>query len=119
MTIMTMKNDMSDDALLEEFGNRLQGRRLDLRLTQAELAEQAGVGKRTVERLENGASVQLASLIRVFRVLGLVDALDELLPRSGPRPMDLLRLQGRQRQRATSPRPGKTRGERWHWDDEP
>lgn len=116
---MATIKDMNDDALLEEVGSRLRRRRIDLRLTQAELAEQAGVGKRTVERLEKGASVQLASLIRIFRVLGLVDALDELLPRSGPRPMDLLRLQGKQRRRATSPRPGKKRGERWHWDDEP
>jgi len=114
---MVIKDDMSDDALLEELGSRLQGRRLDLRLTQAELAEQAGVGKRTVERLENGASVQLASLMRIFRVLGLVDALDELLPPGGPRPMDLLRLQGKQRQRATTPRDGNETEEHWQWGD--
>ena len=114
---MAIKTDMSDDAVLEELGNRLQRRRLDLRLTQAELAEQAGIGKRTVERLENGASVQLSSLVRIFRVLGLMDVLDHLLPQAGPRPMDLLQLQGKQRQRATSPRHGNETGEPWQWDD--
>lgn len=114
-----MNTAMSDDALLEEFGSRLQRRRLDLRLTQAELAEQAGVGKRTVERLESGASVQLVSLMRIFRVLGLMDALDQLLPQGGPSPMDLLQLQGRQRQRASSSRQGKKSTEPWQWDDQP
>ncbi len=116
---MSIKPETSDDAVLEELGHRLQQRRLDLRLTQAELAEQAGVGKRTLERLENGASVQLVSLVRVFRILGLLDALDELLPHGGPRPMDLLRLQGRQRQRATSSRQADKGGEPWQWDDAP
>ena len=39
---------MTDDAVLEEFGRRLARRRLNLQLTQAKLAEQAGVSKRTV-----------------------------------------------------------------------
>ncbi len=116
---MAIKGEMSDDAVLEELGNRLQRRRLDLRLTQADLAEQAGVGKRTVERLENGASVQLVSLVRILRVLGLMDALDELLPQGGPRPMDLLRLQGKQRQRASSSRHESDAETTWQWDDNP
>lgn len=116
---MAIQAEMNDDAVLEELGNRLQRRRLDLRLTQAVIAEQAGVGKRTVERLENGASVQLVSLVRVFRVLGLMDALDDLLPQGGPRPMDLLRLQGKQRQRASSPRHDRDPEKPWQWDDNP
>ena len=116
---MVIRANMSDDAVLEELGNRLQQWRLDLRLTQAELAEQAGIGKRTVERLERGASVQLVSLVRIFRVLGLMEALGELLPQSGPRPMDLLRLQGKRRQRASSSRHRHENDEPWLWGDEP
>jgi transcriptional regulator with XRE-family HTH domain len=115
---MAISPDMSDDAVLETLGHRLKQRRLDLRLTQAELAEQAGIGKRTVERLENGASVQLASLVRIFRVLGLMPALDELLPQGGPRPMDLLRLQGKQRQRASSSSAHDGGDKNWEWGDE-
>ena len=116
---MAIKANMSDGELLEELGNRLQRRRLDLRLTQADVAEQAGIGKRTVERLENGTSVQLVRLVGIFRVLGLIETLGELLPQTGPRPMDLLRLQGRQRQRATSPRQGNETEEPWQWGDKP
>ena len=112
---MAMTAEMSDEALMGQLGQRLQRRRLDLGLTQAGLAERAGVGKRTVERLEKGASVQLASLLRILRVLELIETLDELLPSGEPRPMDLLRLKGKQRQRAMPSRQETNSEEPWRW----
>jgi len=96
---------MTDDAVLEEFGRRLARRRLNLQLTQAKLAEQAGVSKRTVERMESGAAVQTLSLIRILRVLDLLQGLDQLIPETGPRPMDLLKLKGKERKRASGADP--------------
>ena len=112
---MAMTSEMSDEALMDDLGQRLHRRRLDLGLTQAVLAERAGVGKRTVERLESGASVQLASLIRVLRVLDLITVLDGLLPSTEPRPMELLRLKGRERQRAVPSRRETDTDEPWQW----
>ena len=43
---------MSDAAVLLELGHRLSRRRVELELTQADLAREAGVAKRTVERVE-------------------------------------------------------------------
>ena len=43
MTTMLKFKTMTDDAVLEELGRRLERRRIDLGLTQAKLAEQAGV----------------------------------------------------------------------------
>ena len=104
-----------DPAILTELGARLMRRRLDLQLTQAELAHQAGLGKRTLERMEGGGSVQLTNLIRVLRALGLLDALDALLPEPGPRPMDLLKLKGHERRRATGSRKRKPNPQAWNW----
>jgi transcriptional regulator with XRE-family HTH domain len=108
---------MSDTAILAELGTRLARRRIDMQLTQAALAREAGISKRTVERLEAGASAQMASLIRVLRVLDLVSALDRLVPPAGSRPMELVRNKGRQRQRASSPRRGGDRDEPWTWNE--
>ena len=86
-------------------------------MTQAALAEQAGVSKRTVERVEAGATTQTSTLIRILRVLGLLDRLDGMLPETGPRPMDLLKLDGKERQRASgSKKEADDRG--WRWGDE-
>lgn len=115
---MKISKQLTDEAVLAEFGERLARRRIDRRLTQAELAEQAGVSKRTVERAEAGASTQMVSVIRIFRVLDLLPALDGLIPETGPRPMDLLKLKGKVRQRASRARPGEEK--KWLWgDDEP
>ncbi len=115
---MEISELLSDDAVLVEIGARLARRRLDLQLTQAEVAEQAGLAKRTVERIEAGASVHLSGLIRVFRVLGLLTDLERVFPQSAPRPMDLLKQKGKVRQRASSRRAGQGADEPWSWDEQ-
>ena len=117
---MHFESTLSDGAVLTELGHRLARRRIDLSITQAALAEQAGVSKRTVERIEAGDSTQTATLIRILRVLGLLEGLDRLLPPTGPSPMDLLQLKGKERQRASSKvreePPGA--GKPWTWGED-
>jgi transcriptional regulator with XRE-family HTH domain len=110
--------DLGDDAVLGELGRRLGRRRLALQITQAKLAEQAGVSKRTVERIESGKAAQTLSLIRLLRVLGLLQGLDQLIPEIGPSPMDLLKLKGKERKRASSRRAADRSAEAWSWGDD-
>jgi len=114
---MNLPDLATDDAVLAELGQRLAQRRIDARLTQAELAERAGVGKRTVERIEAGESAQMTSLVRIFRELELLTVLDELLPAAGPRPLDKLRHQGRRPQRV-SKRGQLSPDDDWTWGDD-
>ena len=106
----------TDEAVLAELGARLSSVRLSRNLTQAQLAQDAGVSKRTVERIEAGQSAQLTSFIRILRTLDLLDGLELLLPPPRPGPMDLLRRAGKPPQRAT----GSTTSyvEPWTWADE-
>jgi transcriptional regulator with XRE-family HTH domain len=115
---MKLTQMMSDDSVLAEIGERVASRRIDFQMTQAQLAEQAGVSKRTIERLENGASTQMSSVIRVFRVLDLIPQLDRMIPEVGPRPMDLLKRKGKVRKRASSSQSDETSGEPWSWGDQ-
>ncbi|MFQ5328890.1 MAG: helix-turn-helix transcriptional regulator [Thermodesulfobacteriota bacterium] len=120
---MKITHTLADDAILTEIGKRVARRRLNLQLTQADLAEESGVSKRTVERIEAGASAQMSSMVRIFRVLELLPGLESIIPEAGPGPMDLLRQKGKVRQRASSKRksdrnlPGRS-DEPWSWDDE-
>lgn len=115
---MTVDALMGDDAVLRAIGKRLARRRLELELTQAQLAEQAGIAKRTVERIEAGDSTQTATLIRIFRILGLLENFAALIPEPGPRPLDLLKLKGKERRRASSKKRQGQTGEPWTWGDE-
>jgi len=114
---MKIEGLLTDEAILAELGGRLVQRRLELQLTQEILAEQAGVSKRTVERIEAGATTQTSTLIRILRVLELLDRLEILVPEAGPRPMDLIRLKGKARKRASGKRKPTDKGP-WRWGDE-
>jgi transcriptional regulator with XRE-family HTH domain len=92
---------MSDQAILAEIGTRLRRRRLDRNLTQQEVADQAGLTRVTVGELERGAPAGMLTLIRILRVLGMVEELESFLPEPGPSPLQLAKLQGRRRQRAS------------------
>lgn len=119
---MRISNELSDEVILSELGRRLAQRRLARSLSQAALAAEAGMAKRTVERVEAGESVQLITLVRLCRVLGLMDGLDQWLPEMGPTPLALLKEKqaGKGRQRASGQRnaPAMKFGEKpWAWGD--
>jgi len=115
---MDISPQLSDDAVLAELGARIGRRRVNAGLTQAALARQAGVSKRTVERIEAGASAQMSSVIRILRLLDLLAGLDQAIPAGGPRPMDLLRLGGKARRRASGERGRPEADKPWSWDDD-
>jgi transcriptional regulator with XRE-family HTH domain len=86
-------------AVLHEIGDRLERRRIDAGLTQAQLAEEAGISKRTVERIEAACSTDFVMLLRVLRVLKLIETLDQLVPDLPQSPLMLLKGRGRARKR--------------------
>ncbi len=90
----------TDQTILQTLGDRLSRQRLERGFTQAALAEEAGVSKRTVERMEAGASTQLTNAVRVLRVLGLLGGLDQLVPEVPASPMAALRAERGRRKRA-------------------
>lgn len=109
----------TDDSILAEIGERLAAARLARNLTQAALARDAGVSKRTIERLEAGHSAQLTSVLRLLRALELLDGLDALLPPDRPGPIELLEAGGRPRQRASGSRAEHgAPGEPWSWGED-
>jgi len=97
---MQIEDLQTDEAVLSELGARLAQRRIELGLSQAVLSEQAGVAKRTLERIEAGATSQTATLVRILRGLKMLERLDVMLPEPSPRPMELLKLKGKPRKRA-------------------
>ena len=111
---------MTDKAILAKIGDRLAKYRLHRNLTQGELGREAGVSKRTVVRIEGGASTQVTNLIRVIRALDLLKHLDAFIPPPAPSPLEQLRAQGKVRKRA-SPKPKKPPQskavKKWSWDE--
>lgn len=100
---------------LRELGGRLADIRLSRNLTQAQLANEAGVSLSSIKRLEAGQNTSLDTFLRVLRALGLTNHLATVLPDPTVRPVERVQRQGRQRQRA---RPGTAPpAAAWTWDD--
>lgn len=108
----------TDAAVLAQLGDRLARYRLRVDRTQAQLAKEAGVSLRTLARLEAGESTQLTNLVRVLRALDLLGELDDALPMPGPSPMEQVRDQGRDRQRASGKSGRRAPSLPWRWGDE-
>lgn len=75
----------------------------------------SGVSTRSISRLEQGASVQLESLIRILLALDLGDHIDLLIPDQTKRPSDYLMKNEKNRQRVKK---GSSKKESFKWGDE-
>jgi DNA-binding XRE family transcriptional regulator len=91
---------MSPAAIAEELGNRLKQARLNADITQAELASRTGLNRRTILNAEKG-NVQLKNLVAILVSLDMADQLNLFLPVQEISPLQLAKLKGQKRQRAS------------------
>ena len=115
---MDIKNEFSDKNVLVELGESLTQLRIQQNMTQFNLAKRAGIGKRTLEHLENGDSVQITTFIRVLRALSVLQNLNYLLPDKIVSPMELLNKQKKSKKRGSSVEYVLTHNPPWKWGDE-
>lgn len=92
---------MSDKAILRELGRRVRQNRLAKNLTQKRLAEMAGVSRMTIVNLEKGQAATLLTFIQVLHSLGSLDGLENFLPDLGPSPLQVAKMKGKKRSRAS------------------
>lgn len=74
-------------------GAQVRELRLRQDLSQETLADQASVSVGTIRNLEGGRGSSLATFIRVLRILGRVDLLDQIAPPAPFSPMQVLHEQ--------------------------
>ena len=88
-------NSLSNSAIIGEVGKRLKDYRIRRKLTQQELADQAGISVFSVTQIERGKAITLAVFLSVLRVLRLLDNLELFIPEIGISPIELLKLKGK------------------------
>lgn len=93
---------MSDKGILREIGSRVKQRRLAKNLTQESLAKMAGVNRMTVVKLEHGKASTLLTFVQILRALESLDGLESFLPERGPSPLQVAKMKGKERTRASS-----------------
>jgi len=106
----------TSDQIESALCKRLESIRLSRNITQAQLAEEAGVSPRTIGRLEKGQGVSVDTFIRIMIALGIQQSLEALLPDPSVRPIERVGISAGERKRA---RPSQSSDERptWSWGD--
>lgn len=95
---------MNDERLISLVGNFIKHHRIEKNIDQADLAKDAGISRSTLSLMENGKPVMFPSIIRVLRVLDLLYIFDSFKVENVVSPMAMLKLQQKQRTRASKTR---------------
>jgi len=117
-------NIANNEQIEAELGRRLKRRRVELGLNQTEVAERAGVARRTVSSVERGEGGSMATFVALLRALGALDELQRLLPDPGPSPIALTEARtNRVKERkypykARKKAPPQSAAHPWKWGDE-
>ena len=81
-----MNHTKSSREYIKELGEKIKYYRIMKEMSQQELADKAGISKRSISRLEQGESVQLSSLFIILIALDLEDNIELLVPDQTKRP---------------------------------
>lgn len=98
-----------------EIGQRFARLRLARNITQTALAAKAGIGVRTLRRLEAGEPSTLDTFLRVATVLDLEDAILSALPEGEIRPIERVSKKGSERRRASPKSKNTPKTTKWTW----
>ena len=74
--------EYSTPELVRLLGTRFKDYRMRCNLTQRDVAERSGIGLTTIHKFENGTAgnLSLSTFILLLKVVGQVNALDDLMP---------------------------------------
>ena len=91
----------SNKELIRLWGEKLKELRLEANLSQASLAEQAGLGRNSVAEIEKGRNFSVGSLIAMLRVLNQLDRLEGFFQKKQFEltPMEIFEREQKQRKR--------------------
>ncbi|MDF9778784.1 helix-turn-helix transcriptional regulator [Pseudomonas baetica] len=100
---------MTDDAIASAIGARLQELRLKKNLSQEQVAEEAGISRQTLINLLHGKGT-MVNLVAVLRAIGELERVTSLIQPVRPSPIQVIKMAGTQRVRATGARSARQDG---------
>lgn len=94
----------SDQILADTVGARIQTLRLRKNISLETVAENAAISRQTLHLLLSQGKGTLINLIAVLRAIGELERLSSLVEEVRPSPLQIIRMEGKKRVRATGRR---------------
>lgn len=95
-------SNLSDKAILSEIGNFIAHRRVQLQITQAELAEKAALSRSTISLVERGESISLNNLLKILRILDALYVLQSFVVQEQESPLALAKEEQKKKAKRVS-----------------
>jgi len=105
---------ISDKAIQQALGERFRSLRLRHNITQQELATATNLSLGTIKSLEAGKG-KIATVIAVLREFNALDSLQAFIPEPGISPVQLAKMRGKPRQRASGEHVKKSSQDESEW----
>lgn len=106
-------NTLSDHAIEKELGNRIKILRLRKNRQQEDVAKHACLHRNAISNLENGKGTRLSTVIAVLRELNSLDALDAFIPEVKESPLQVAKMKGSSRKRASGEKTSDSGASEW------
>jgi len=92
---------MSNEALLRLLGTQIRQIRLNKNLSQTELGKSAGLSRSAISDMESRGMGTMTSFIQILRALEKIEILDQFITEAPVSPIQIARLRGKARKRAS------------------
>ncbi len=92
---------MNTQETLKLIGEKIRRYRLNRNMSRKEVSQICGVSLMSVVRLEEGAGSTLSNFIRILSALDALESFDAFLPLPAISPLQLAKLEGKVRERAS------------------
>lgn len=90
---------LSDSAIVGQLGKFIKHTRSQKNITQAKLAEIAGLNRYTISQIETGESITLSSLIQILRALDALYVLKGFEVNDEISPLEYARMKRKEKER--------------------
>jgi len=98
----------TDQAIVNSIVGHVQAIRLKKNISLEAVAKNAGISRQTLYSLLNNGKGTLINLIGVLRAIGELERLSSLLEGVPPSPLEIIRMEGKKRRRASGRRTGSS-----------
>ena len=100
---------MSDKAILSQLGAQLKQMRLNKNITQLQMSNIAGLSRSAISAMENDGNGSMISFVQALRALEKLEILNNFITEAPVSPVQIAKLHGKQRQRASMKRQKRVR----------
>lgn len=106
---------LSDTSIIKQIGKFVKHTRIQKKITQAKLADMANLNRWTISQIENGESVNLASLIQILRSLDVLHVLNQFEVFDEISPLEYAKLKKKPKERVRNKKSKNNNQEDLEW----